>query len=39
MKTIDLDICTCDEGDLSFALIDVDGGVIINEASELIYYQ
>lgn len=39
MKTLDLDICTCDDSNLSFALIDNDGGIIITEASELIYYR
>lgn len=39
MKSLDLEVCVCDDSNLSFALIDADGGVIITEASELIYYQ
>lgn len=39
MKTIDLDICVCDDSNLSFALLDADGGIILTEASELVYYQ
>lgn len=39
MKTLDLDICTCDDSNLSFALIDADGGVILNETADLIYYR
>ncbi len=39
MKTFDLNICVCDDSNLSFALIDVDGGVIVTETAELMYYQ
>lgn len=39
MKTFDLDICVCDDSNLSFTLIDGDSEVIITEPSELIYYQ
>ena len=38
MKSFDLDICTCDDSNLSFALIDSDGAVIITETTDLIYY-
>lgn len=39
MKTLDLDICICDDSNLSFALIDNDGAVIVTETAELLYYQ
>ncbi len=39
MKPLDLDICVCDDSNLSFALIDADGAVILTENSELLYYQ
>lgn len=39
MKSFDLDVCVCDDSNLSFALIDADGGIIITESSDLLYYQ
>ncbi len=38
MKSFDLDICVCDDSNLSFVLIDSDGAVIITETVDLIYY-
>lgn len=39
MKSFDLDICVCDDSHLSFVLMDADGGVIITESLDLLYYK
>ena len=39
MKSLDLEICVCDDSHLSFVLMDADGDILITESADLLYYQ